>query len=1551
MLEASPWGTPSNREGQQNLRERSRVFAHTEALRGKAKAEWAVLRKGVHAAAVLNMPLRTDTKTLRMQRSCTRCMLGSSMWVRRNRLEKPLAVLAIIVGFLMLFAAAADLLLCGSDYSSNQQQQQQQQQQPPTAGAVTPAAAPATSPTSLEAAGAELASQVRRRWGYLDIDGDPLLYRGLRPDGPFSGMSTDELAALTAHADAYNARWGRLGDFLEAIWVVWTWVADAGAHTTIAAPEVRFVGVIMTFVGLLGSAALIAGVVDLLAARVQALKAGRSRVYAQDHFLILGYTPKTVPIIDQLVLAHEAGAGCAIVVLCDANDDGSMMGSASPHESVEDEIRGKLRKPPDRKCLLYVRRGDPMNERDLEMVSLHTAKAVIILSEVGSSEQHQQHHQLGSTSSGDRESALYMADASSLNRVLAVQSYEKTLGGGGLLFCACCGCCGCCRSFSGCCCRPRHAHRRHQRFTGHIVTELLNFRNANRVRNAGGQRVATIIPGSIVPRLMIKSSRQQFLSQLYQRLLGFEGSEFYLTLIPELVGCTVLEAMDLVSKGIVVGIKPRNGRVLLNPRRDLILTKRMELVVIAEDVTQIAIDHERLAVVNPEGLRASGRSASRASIWGGGGGGGGRSGGSSGRAKGGAAAAEWDASLRRQKELMEMHPETHHYHQWTDANSSKYKIMGGHNTDADTDADVDGAGGKNNNGGHEDVVDVESKGGVLAAAHARPQPSQQVTGVDLDSGAPAAAAPGVGRGPAGGGAGDKARGGRAALTPLERLHSTESWRSFFRGGNAPERVLMLGWREEVLDMLKVLDRRVTTGSDVYIVCSLAADEQLRRLEALGFIHGGNIDTVGAAAMAMGAGSSGFRGAEQVQPARRSSSTRRRSATAGGAGGAGEGGPATRRTLKHCRLHLYKADPTSENELKALSELHRMRPPHSVLDDDDDDYVEGDNEEFGPNKQGGGGDAVAAAAAAAAVVDSSANGQPHHRQQLGSGDGGGAGLLAAHLRAEARERARCRRAKRARAWRRTLEMHPDGGLSDAVLAQLEQEQQEQEEDRQQQQQQQQQGVCSGGGGGATVPSAALAEAEVLQTRASLRRWDSTSSSKKRSSLTVAASHPFPKWSQFDSTLILANELAGGLSLADSQTMMSMLLCRELQDLDFFHRVRREHAVSTVAEVFASTLITSATPKASASLDSRNANWKKAGKRRSSLGVGSGFLFDRARVYRGAQDTSGTGRAAEPKLRHSESAPPQQGETAAAAGDISSNGSVIKRGTSTDGEDAHTARKSLPHASASFDEQKLGGRAKKDDLGASSSDRSDTIIIEGGGEDVRPHAPAAVPADGDDPPGVPPGAAEAQPQQEEQEQQEEDYSSQQEGDEAQCRLDEELAARGQGTPTGGGVNNSRGSTVERSDVFEECMVMCEFLSPRTSAIMARHPKIGSGAYCAFFQSIEIVSQIMAMVSIRLESYLVLEQLLSERGCDICLVAATQFCREHAELSFRQLSERVRATGCILIAWKPSHYQPFIVNPPDVNRQRSWTGHNLLAVIGPPGVTTVGQSAVPLAPPSLS
>ena len=156
----------------------------------------------------------------------------------------------------------------------------------------------------------------------------------------------------------------------------------------------------------------------------------------------------------------------------------------------------------------------------------------------------------------------------------------------------------------------------------------------------------------------------------------------------------------------------------------------------------------------------------------------------------------------------------------------------------------------------------------------------------------------------------------------------------------------------------------------------------------------------------------------------------------------------------------------------------------------------------------------------------------------------------------------------------------------------------------------------------------------------------------------------------------------------------------------------------------------------------------------------------------------------------------------------------------------------------------------------------------------------------------------------------------------------------TTSSNGGTHAEEQAVQRTDVFEECMVMCEFLSPRTAAIMKMHPKVGSGTFCSFFQSIEIISQIVAMVSIRLESILIIEELLAEGGCDICLVSATQFCKEDDNLSFSQLARRVRSTGCILLAYKASYYRSFVVNPSDPHTTREWKGHSLLAVLGPRG-----------------
>ena len=349
--------------------------------------------------------------------------------------------------------------------------------------------------------------------------------------------------------------------------------------------------------------------------------------------------------------------------------------------------------------LVYVRRGAPSNSADLAMVSIVTARTIIILADAR--EGHEQ---------GREKELEFVADSRTINTVLAVQSFSGQHGG---------------------------------RFKGKIVAELLNHKYKNRLKKIGGSLLESVTPRSIIPALMVKSSRQVGLSQLYKSLIGFEGSEFYLHNFEALTDLTFRQTQQVVLGAIVVGTKKINSPVLLNPPECYRLSAGEEIVALAEEFQDIQLDDELVRMF---------RSMQR---------------GSSARARG----------------------------------------MG------------------------------------LPAKHAPGRRCMQQHGSFRNmvvAGSPA--------------------------------------------GGRPEKMLLLGWRDDILDIIKHLDLRVSLGSQITIICELEASEQVRRLE-----------------------SEGLRWREGVRV---------------------DGDSIT---LERSTLHCYMADTTSERDMQALSVLHETVATMSVAE--------------------------------------------------------------------------------------------------------------------------------------------------------------------------------------------------------------------------------------------------------------------------------------------------------------------------------------------------------------------------------------------------------------------------------------------------------------------------------------------------------------------------------------------------------------------------------------------------------------------------------------------
>lgn len=133
----------------------------------------------------------------------------------------------------------------------------------------------------------------------------------------------------------------------------------------------RLFMLVITVGGLIIVASLIGIISGAFDSKVEELRKGRSKVLESDHTLILGWSSKVFPIINELVIANESRGKSAIVILADKDK-----------VEMEDEIRAEV--GATGKTKIICRTGDPMNLTDLEISNPHTARSVILLAPEGS---------------------------------------------------------------------------------------------------------------------------------------------------------------------------------------------------------------------------------------------------------------------------------------------------------------------------------------------------------------------------------------------------------------------------------------------------------------------------------------------------------------------------------------------------------------------------------------------------------------------------------------------------------------------------------------------------------------------------------------------------------------------------------------------------------------------------------------------------------------------------------------------------------------------------------------------------------------------------------------------------------------------------------------------------------------------------------------------------------------------------------------------------------------------------------------------------------------
>jgi len=307
-----------------------------------------------------------------------------------------------------------------------------------------------------------------------------------------------------------------------------TWTGESWSFR-LAAVFVAFSGIFVTsiLVGLLATG---------IANRIEDLRKGRSRVIERGHTVILGWSEKVFPIISELLVANENQPKPCIVIL---GDKSKVEMEEEIHDKVGDTGRTRI----------VCRRGDPMEMGHLDVVSLHTAKSIIVLA----------------PETDDPDSSV-------IKTMLAITN---------------------------------NPNRRSDPY--HIVADIRDPKNLQAARIVGRDEAELVLTGHLIGRITAQTCRQSGLSVVYTELMNFAGDEIYFKVEPGLVGKTFGEALLAYEDSAPMGLCLGGGEPKLNPPMDTVIRDGDQIIAISEDddtvqlsgLADLAIQEQAIQTIEP----------------------------------------------------------------------------------------------------------------------------------------------------------------------------------------------------------------------------------------------------------------------------------------------------------------------------------------------------------------------------------------------------------------------------------------------------------------------------------------------------------------------------------------------------------------------------------------------------------------------------------------------------------------------------------------------------------------------------------------------------------------------------------------------------------------------------------------------------------------------------------------------------------------------------------------------------------------------------------------
>ncbi|MCS6823242.1 MAG: NAD-binding protein [Cytophagaceae bacterium] len=135
-----------------------------------------------------------------------------------------------------------------------------------------------------------------------------------------------------------------------------------------------------------------------------------------------------------------------------------------------------------------------------------------------------------------------------------------------------------------------------------IVTEINDVSKIAVAKILGKDEISIIQTWDIISRIMVQSARQPGLSTVITELLSFQGNEIYFKHDHSLGGKTFKDIVFGFSNAVPMGIRRRDGKVLLNPEPNTVIQNEDKIICIAEDDNKISYSEKSEIIIYREAI-------------------------------------------------------------------------------------------------------------------------------------------------------------------------------------------------------------------------------------------------------------------------------------------------------------------------------------------------------------------------------------------------------------------------------------------------------------------------------------------------------------------------------------------------------------------------------------------------------------------------------------------------------------------------------------------------------------------------------------------------------------------------------------------------------------------------------------------------------------------------------------------------------------------------------------------------------------------------------------